>query len=167
MRAMKGFTFLEMIIVLVISSLLLTIGIPSFKNLIEGNRVLNVGSSVQNSLMFARSQSVSLINYVTVCPLKSDNTCGDDWINGLDVFIDANENEEFDDDDTKLKAAVPFTNTDTLVFPRSSVTFTPDGQISDDAATFRYCSGDRRVGVSVAFSGQAKILSDETFDDCL
>lgn len=166
MRAMKGFTFLEMIIVLVISSLLLTIGIPSFKNLIEGNRVLSVGSSVQNSLMFARSQSMSLINYVTVCPLNG-NTCGNDWINGLDVFIDVDRNGEFDDDDTKLKAAVPFNNTDTLVFPRSSVTFTPDGQISDDAATFRYCSGDRRVGVSVAFSGQAKILSDETFDDCL
>ena len=167
MQKKQGFTLLELIISMVIGALLLTIGVPSFKSLIEGNRILSAGSSIQHSLMFARSQSLSLINYITVCPLKTDNTCGDDWINGLDVFIDNARDKKFNDSDVKLKAAIPFNDSDTLVFSRTAVTFTPDGQISDDAAIFRYCSGDRRTGVNIAFSGQAKILSEDSFEDCL
>jgi len=166
MHSKKGFTFLEMIIVMVISSLLLAIGIPSFKALTQGNRILNAGSAIQHNLMFARSQSVSLMSYVTVCPLLEGNTCGNNWINGLDVFIDNDQNQKLDANDTKLKAATPFNNTDSLVFPTKAITFTPDGQITSSAAIFRYCTEDKRVGVSVAFSGQAKVIKEDSFADC-
>ncbi|MDA7745764.1 GspH/FimT family pseudopilin [Psychromonas sp.] len=166
MRTIQGFTFLEMVIVMIISSLLLTIGIPGFTALIKGNRLLNVGSSIQTSLMFARSQSVSLMSYVTVCPLVG-NSCSNNWINGLDIFIDNDQDQVLGVNDTKLKAADPFNNLDTLVFPTSSVTFTPDGQITGSASLFRYCTDEERIAVSIAFSGRAKIVTDEDFTDCL
>ena len=70
---MQGFIFLE----IVFSSLLLTIGTPSFQTLIQGNRIINVGSTIQHSLMFTCSQPVNLMSYVTVCPLNG-NICGND-----------------------------------------------------------------------------------------
>jgi prepilin-type N-terminal cleavage/methylation domain-containing protein len=72
MHAVRGFTLLELIIVLIISTLLITIAIPGFQTLIQSNRLTSVGSSIQNNLLFARSQSVSYLNYVTVCPLESN-----------------------------------------------------------------------------------------------
>ena len=165
MNTMQGFTFLEMVITMIISSLLLTIGIPGFQTLIQGNRIINVGSTIQHSLMFARSQSVSLMSYVTVCPLNG-NTCGNDWINGLDIFIDNDQDKIFGSDDTKLKAAVPFNVIDTLAFPSTTITFTPDGHITGSAALFRYCTGDQRIGVKIAFSGRAKIVGSDTFSNC-
>jgi len=166
MRSIQGFTFLEMVIVLIIASIIFTIGIPAFTTLIQGNRIVNAGSSIQQDLLFARSQSVSLASYITVCPL-SGNSCSNNWINGLDIFIDSDQDKTLDSDETLLKSKKAFNSSDTLAFPRSSVTFTPDGQISDSGATFRYCTEDERVGVQLAFSGRAKIVDDSTFSNCL
>ncbi|WP_022941663.1 GspH/FimT family pseudopilin [Psychromonas hadalis] len=165
MYAARGFTLLELIIVLIISTLLITIGIPGFQTLIQNNRLTAVASGIQNNLLFARNQSVSYLNYVTVCPLEN-NACTSNWISGIDVFIDSNKDGSYDSGDVLLKTGDRFNSNDTLVFPSNRITFTPDGQITGSAAKFRYCTGDERVGVSIAYSGRAKIVSGDTFADC-
>ena len=165
MRIEHGFTLLELIIVLIISMLLITIGIPGFQSLIQNNRLTSVTNTIKNNLTFARSQSVSYLNYVTICPLES-NVCGNNWISGIDVFIDSDRNGNYNSGEALLKTGDAFNSNDTLVFPTNSITFTPDGQITGSAATFRYCTGDARVGVSIAYSGRAKIVSDDAFSDC-
>lgn len=165
MLVARGFTLLELIIVLIISTLLMTIGIPGFQTLIKSNRLTAVASSIQNNLLFARNQSVSYLNYVTVCPLES-NVCTSNWGSGIDVFIDSNRNSSYDSGEVLLKTGDRLNSNDTLVFPSNSVTFTPDGQITGSAAKFRYCTGDQRIGVYIAYSGRAKTISGDTFTDC-
>jgi len=165
MYVQRGFTLLELIIVLIISVLLITIGIPGFQTLIQNNRLTVAASSIHNSLLFARSQSVSYLNYVTVCPLEND-TCGTNWGAGLDIFIDSSNRGVYDAGEVLLKAAVPFNSSDTLVFPSNRITFTPEGQITGSSAIFRYCGGSSRVGVSVSYGGRASIISSDAFDDC-
>ena len=92
MHAVRGFTLLELIIVLIISMLLITIGIPGFQTLIQNNRLTAVASNIQTNLLFARSQSVSYLNYVTVCPLEN-NVCSNNWSSGIDVFIDGGDRD--------------------------------------------------------------------------
>ncbi|MFT6984468.1 MAG: Tfp pilus assembly protein FimT [Psychromonas sp.] len=157
MAPVRGFTLLELIIVLIISMLLITIGIPGFQTLIQNNRLTSVASTIQYQLLFARSQSVGLINYVTVCPLES-NSCTTNWIKGMDIFIDANQSKTYDSGEVLLKSGEAFNANDTLVFPTSSITYTPDGQITGSSAQFRYCNGDGAIGVHVAYSGRAKIV---------
>lgn len=161
----RGFTLLELLIVLIISMLLITIGIPGFQTLMQNNRLTIVASSIQNNLLFARSQSVTLINYVTVCPLVNNN-CTDNWLNGLDIFIDGNQNKTFDNGDIFLKSSEPFNVNDTLSFPTSGITFTPSGQITGSSAEFHYCAGSSKIGVSIAYNGRAKIIDGSTFIDC-
>ncbi len=165
MHTVHGFTLLELIIVLIISMLLITIGIPGFQTLIQNNRLTAVASSIQNNLMFARNQSVSYLNYVTVCPLQS-NVCSNNWITGIDIFIDSDRDASYDSGEVLLKTGDKFNSNDTLVFPTNSITFTPDGQITGSAAKFRYCKGDKKVGVSITYSGRAKIVDGSTFTDC-
>ena len=165
MPSVRGFTLLELIIVLIISMLLITIGIPGFQTLMQNNRLSNVASSIQHHLVFARSQSISLINYITVCPLK-DNKCTDNWITGLDVFIDINQSKTFDDGEVLLKSASNFNTSDELVFPTTGITYAPDGQITGSSAQFRYCAGNGQIGVSIAYSGRAKIIAGNSFADC-
>lgn len=165
MRAVRGFTLLELIIVMIISMILLFIGIPGFQTIIQNNRLNAASNSIVHNLLFARSQSVSLINYVTVCPLVS-NRCTNNWINGMDIFIDSNQDNVYGSEEVLLKTGERFRSNDELVFPTSSITFTPDGQIMGSSATFRYCSGDRRIGVNVAYSGRAKVIDGSEFTDC-
>jgi Tfp pilus assembly protein FimT len=165
MSPVRGFTLLELIIVLIISMLLITIGIPGFQTLIQNNRLSSVAASIHSQLLFARSQSVSLINYVTVCPLES-NECTDSWINGLDVFIDSNQSKTYDNGEVLLQSGNSFNVQDTLYFPRKGVTYTPDGQITGSSADFRYCMGDNKIGVRVSYNGRSKIIDGSTFTDC-
>lgn len=165
MHTTRGFTLLELIIVLIISVLLITIGIPGFQTLIQNNRLTAAASNIHNNLLFARNQSVSYLNYVTVCPLENA-ICGNDWESGFDIFIDGDNRGVYDADEVLLKTAEAFNSSDTLVFPSTRITFTPDGQITGSSAIFRYCSGDGRVGVSLSYSGRAKIISDDEFNDC-
>lgn len=161
----RGFTLIELIIVLIISVLLITIGIPGFQTLIQNNRLSAAVTSIQSNLSFARNQSVSYLNYVTVCPLEN-NICSNNWSTGLDIFIDSDSDSTYDSDEVLLKAGSEFNSSDTLVFPSTSITFTPDGKITGSSAIFRYCSNDYRAGVSIAYSGRAKVISDDTFSDC-
>lgn len=165
MHSIRGFTLLEFMIVLTISMLLITIAIPGFQHLIQNTRLTSVASKIQNSLLFARNQSVSYLNYVTVCPLEN-NICSNNWIKGIDVFIDSNKNGHFDNTDVLLKKGDPFNSNDKLAFPANRITFTPDGQITINATMFRYCTNDKRIGVSIAFSGRTKIISGDTFTNC-
>lgn len=161
----RGFTLIEVMVVLVISVILVTMAIPSFKSLLQENRLMAVSNTIKNDILFARNQSISYLNYVTVCPLKN-NACSDNWEDGMDIFIDSGTRGTFDDDDVLLKKGEQFNSADTLVYPAASITFTPDGQITGSSEIFRYCTDADRVGVSVAYSGRAKIVSSDAFSDC-
>jgi len=165
MYSVQGFTLLELIIVMLISMLLITIGIPGFQTLTENSRLTAVASNIQTHLQFARSQSVSLINYVTVCPLE-ENKCTHNWIKGLDVFIDGNQSKTYDSGEVLLKSGNSFNTNDTLFFPATGLTYTPDGQITGGSAEFHYCTGESKIGVNVAYSGRAKIIDGSTFSNC-
>ncbi|WP_051303221.1 GspH/FimT family pseudopilin [Psychromonas aquimarina] len=166
MYPVKGFTLLELIIVLIISMLLITIGIPGFQTLIQNNRLTSVANTIQHHLLFARNQSFSLINYVTVCPLDANQVCTNNWINGIDVFTDADQDYLVNNNDVLLKTGEPFNANDQLVFPRKNVTFTPDGQITGSSGNFRYCTGEQKIGVQVAYSGRAKVIDGSEFTNC-
>lgn len=165
MYKVRGVTLLELIIVLAIGTILVTIALPSFQTLIKSNRISSVASSIKGDLLFARNQAVSYLNYVTVCPLEN-NSCGSNWKNGLDIFIDSDRSATYDDGEVLLKAGSAFDSSDTLVFPSDSLTFTPDGLITGNSAMFRYCSGDDRVGISINYSGRTTKTDNDSFSDC-
>lgn len=165
MQSARGFTLLELIIVLTISAVLMLIGVPGFKKLIENNRLTGVTAGIKNNLAFARSQSVSLANFVTVCPLEN-KICTDNWISGVDIFIDSGQDGIYDSDDILLKSGESFNLNDQLVFPSKKVTYTPDGHITGSSADFRYCTGDSRAGINIAYSGRAKIIDGSEFSNC-
>jgi len=165
MQSARGFTLLELIIVIAISVILMAIAVPGFQTLMENSRLTSVAAGIKNNLAFARSQSVSLGNFVTVCPLEGNN-CTANWINGIDIFIDSDQDGTYDNGEVLLKSGENFNLNDQLVFPSNKVTYTPDGHITGSSAAFRYCTGGSRVGVSIALSGRAKIIDDSEFENC-
>ena len=163
----RGFTLIELMIVLSISTILLLIGIPSFQDMMENNRLSSSTNEIHGNLTFARNQAINQISYVVVCPLdKSDGSCTTDWIKGMDIFIDENNNSVFDTGETLLKQATPFNANDTLAFNPTSttnVTFTPDGLIKGSSGEFHYCTtSNSKKGVSIAYSGLAKVIDTST-----
>jgi len=83
-----GFTLLELMITLVIAALFLTVGVPSYLNLIRNSRAATNANELVTALTLARSEAVRRAANVTICRSADGAACGGNWTDGWIVFVD-------------------------------------------------------------------------------
>ncbi|NQD91971.1 prepilin-type N-terminal cleavage/methylation domain-containing protein, partial [Pseudomonas sp. CrR25] len=83
MHLRNGFTLIELMVVIVIVAILASIGVPSFRTLIQNNNLTSQTNGLLGLLQLARSEAVTQRQQVTVCPSSDQATCnGADWNDG-------------------------------------------------------------------------------------
>lgn len=92
----SGVTLLELMVVLAVSAVLLTIGIPSFSSISANNRLVNATNSMVASLHLARSEAIKRNSRAVLCASATGTACTGDWHQGWLVFHDANNNAALD-----------------------------------------------------------------------
>lgn len=105
MRA-KGFTVVELMLVLVVAAILLGVGVPAFRSLLTSNQLTTTSNALMASLSLARQEAVSRGLPVTACPSSNGAACsgGTDWAVGWIVFVDnGGTPAAFDSGDTLLR----------------------------------------------------------------
>ena len=75
----RGFTILELMIVMVIVAILATVGLPSMRDMIMSARLRSASSDLYASLIFARSEAIKRNANIVVTPTSGD------WRNGWSV----------------------------------------------------------------------------------
>lgn len=83
-----GFTLLELIIALLVLAVLLSIGAPSFSNLLAESRLREQHRGLISTLRLARTEAEQRGVRVVVCARASDTACGSDWRAGWIAFVD-------------------------------------------------------------------------------
>jgi len=78
-RPTKGFTLVELLIVMTILSILLAVGVPSFQSFILGQRVKTAAYDVHAALTFARSEAIKRNANVVITP------AGTGWKDGWTI----------------------------------------------------------------------------------
>ena len=107
---LRGFTLVEMLVVMVISAILIAAAVPSFQALIASTRASSASGTLVSSLEYARSEAIRRNQNVTVCRTAdanapenvlacSDNVAGNfdgnDWSSGWIVFAKAGTGANF------------------------------------------------------------------------
>lgn len=88
--AQSGVTMLELLVVLILLSIVVTLAVPYMGEIIQRNRLAADASLFTVDLAFARSEAIKRRQPVTVCSSVDGQTCvnTDDWSKGWIIFSD-------------------------------------------------------------------------------
>ena len=131
MNRQSGFNLTELMVVITIVSILMAVGIPSYRYVTTANRVASEVNSLLADMQFARSEAVREGQTVTVCTSADGATCaggGNTWQGGWIVFSDANADGAVQaPGDQVLRVQNTFSGKDTFTSTVNVVQFNREG----------------------------------------
>ena len=173
-----GFTLIEMMVTIAIAVVLLTLGVPSMKSMIERNAIANQVNAFIGSVITARSEAIKRNAPVVVC--RSDNaetssspscaSSGTDWKGGWIVFLDRDDDKKFDASkgDVLLRVQGNFSNSGGIEqkTPLKKLQFRNTGLLSSGASQFTFntvaLTSDQQRRVCVSFTGRTRLIDNST-----
>ena len=176
----RGFTLLELIIIIGILGLTMAFAAPGLSTMIKNNRISGSANDFVAALQFAKAESASRINPVTMCKRNPAGTAclaGGDWQQGWIVFSDINGDASVDGADTvllrheALDARINFGGTAGVA---TAVTYRPSGTTSVTSTEVLILCDDRGFadsakGILVTITGRGAVMkaSDTGQTTCL
>lgn len=146
----RGFTLVEVLVVVAIAAVLQAIAVPAMANLIASNRQTTAINTLFSSLLLARSEAIKRNQRAVVCKSAAGDACAatGDWGQGWVVFHDANNNAQLDASEQVLLRQEPMPDSVRLTGNQPVaryVSYTPTG-------TTEYVSGAFQAGTLTACS---------------
>jgi type IV fimbrial biogenesis protein FimT len=195
MNKSRGFTLIELMVVIAIVAILATLAAPSFTSIISKSNVSSAVNTFMADMRYARSEAVRRGGAVIMCrsdaPEAASPRCntddgpgGNGWVSGWIIFEDRNASLDFnnatDPKDQLLKVQGPITSLDTILEGSSGSTkfqFTAMGRMKSltSATSMRFgtfASMNSSVAESlqrricVNQSGRVRIVGDGSFTAC-
>lgn len=100
-RANKGFTLIELMVVIAVVAVLLTIAAPSYQKLIERNRLKEASQALKSDLQFARMEAIKRSEPVFFELTEGNNGA---WLYGIGtVACDYDQADQDQDDYCDIK----------------------------------------------------------------
>jgi type IV fimbrial biogenesis protein FimT len=87
-RVAAGFTLLELMTTLLVVSIVLSAGVPSYLSIVRNNRAATNANELVSALTIARSEAVRRSERVSICRSNDGATCSGSWEDGWIVFLD-------------------------------------------------------------------------------
>jgi type IV fimbrial biogenesis protein FimT len=169
----KGFSLIELMVVLFVGSILMGIGLPAMSDFMNNNRMSASANELNASLHLARTEAIKRRANVAICASADWDTttpvcdAGGEIRDGWIVFIDADADLDPDDDDAVFYAHGPMNDQIVLTvadttnviaglqfvsFARTGFPVSDDGGGNEAIFNFQLCDGrgDVNTGGGIA-----------------
>lgn len=147
----RGFSLLEALVVMAISAIVLAIGLPSYRSVIENQRASSTMHLLTAYMASARGTAISYRIPTVVCPSNRAGGCrmDGDWSQGWLMFFDADGNRQPDaredilrDENAPLHPSLRLVSSS----GRPQLRYLPDGRSAGSNISVRLCRGDVLLG---------------------
>lgn len=155
-----GFTLIELMVVLSIAAILAALALPSFRSLIQNNRLTTQANELAGTLNFARGEAVKRGGRVTVCVSTDQATCtlGTAWEGGWIAFADPDNTATFTVGDTLLRVRGALEGGSTLTGTATAVQYLPSGLLGAGTGSYVLtttgCTGNEKRTINITATGR-------------
>lgn len=129
--ACRGFTVIELMVVLTVSVILMAVAAPAFQPIVQANRTLTEMNTLTASMRVARAEALRQGLPVTLCASTNGTSCSgaNTWQGGWILFVDQDANRAVDTGDRIVRVQPGFSGGDVVSASNttSGVTFSRDG----------------------------------------
>ncbi len=163
-----GMSLIELLITLVISGLLASVGTQAMTSLIHRHQASTEIQALQMAIYLTRSQALITQSTTTLCPLIN-GSCQRQWNARVTAFIDYNKNRRLDVNEQVL-TTVPAIDPERVLrqYPKKAFQFNNRGFAGFNNGSFSYCStlGETvKIGASFIVSRMGRIRMGTDSDD--
>ena len=158
----RGFTLVEVMVVVLVVAVLMAIAAPGFQELIGNNRMISEVYALRATLSHARTESMARRAPVVVCPTANGAACADsdNWSTGYLVFVDTDDDnapDPNDPDEEVIQRETEERSVD-ILFDNANrrIRFDAEGLALNFEGTFTFC--DQRA-VDNAAKARALIVN--------
>jgi len=162
----QGFTALELIVTMTVIAILLSTGVPAFKDYTWTQRMNAAMDTLLSDLKLARGKAIGLNTQTVMCPSANADDCSGQasWQDGWIIFADLNNDRHKQAGEPMIRQAEATDYLDiSSPISRSYVRFYPNGSAPGSNATILFCDsrGAAHAGaVSVSNSGRIRSRTD-------
>lgn len=163
----KGITLINVVVSLLVISIVSQLSLWLHSDFLAKNRLDNYMGLLYRNINYGRLYAIENSNYITLCALKNGRCTKDEWDGQISLFVDNDKSKTLDDDELLLSTFEKVNEADSLEYPRSAITFRPDGSlIGFQNGTFIYCPNINKanlegLALSVSQPGRVRIKSTD------
>lgn len=149
----RGFTLVELMIVLVVMAVLLGIAVPSMTQFTFSGKLRSYSNEIVASAVLARSEAIKRNQAVTLCVSSNGTSCASgSWESGWIVRTSGGE---------VIHRQQPITDGFKVIGSVSSIAFQPSG-VGSTLATLKVCRatpsiGDQESEISISVTGRTAV----------
>lgn len=164
----RGFTLVELLIVLLLLSTILTQAIPLFGSLVVNAQRQSAASELISLLNLARNKAISEGQTVTVCAINSENKCDRDWTNPIVAFRDPDRLRRINNDRQIIRLFKPDRDGkfDANLGIRDYLRFRSSGMAREAIGNIVWCpkNGDNKMAFQLRVNMGGRIHSSQDSD---